>query len=219
MVMAAPVTDVHVLIPCKRFGEGKSRLAPALSLHARRSLCGELLRRTIAVARQIAPPGRLWLTTADEDAAAIARGSGIVVIPDIANDLNRALHFARDEIRTRSGAGLDALMVMPIDLPLAAPAALRPLVASDAAVAIAADRRKSGTNLLRLKGTAATGLDFAFGRDSLASHCAQAQRHGYSLTVSHDPRLAFDLDEIDDLAHLPVEFRYAIGVEIEVAAQ
>src|ERR1041384_2408121 len=56
----------NILIPCKRFSEGKTRLANLLSANERYELCAFLLKRTLNVARGLTAGDRIWLVTADE---------------------------------------------------------------------------------------------------------------------------------------------------------
>ena len=113
-----PCPHFEVLIPCKPLAEGKSRLAPVMSGQERHELCAAMLRQTITIVMQIVRPEHIWLTTSDELAAAIVRECGVTVIPESGSDLNRALELARRHIQTRTGADMQGLMVLPIDLPL-----------------------------------------------------------------------------------------------------
>ena len=183
----------NILIPCKPLSEGKSRLSQLLPARARYELCAELLRQTLELARLLAGPDRIFLVTADESAAAQARALGIAVVADSANGLNGALDLGRSRIQN----GADGLIVLPIDLPLADEAAIeKALGACD--VTLAADGRRSGTNLLALRGDAACHFPFSFGANSFARHREIARRAGYSLTEVDDPILAFDLDAPED---------------------
>ncbi|HVV60982.1 MAG TPA: 2-phospho-L-lactate guanylyltransferase [Pseudolabrys sp.] len=183
----------NVLIPCKPLSEGKSRLSQLLSVRARYELCTLLLRQTLQLARLIADPDRIFLVTADESAAAQARALGVAVIADSANELNAALELGRN----RTPHGADGLIVLPIDLPLADEVAIKnALGACD--VTLAADNRRSGTNLLALRGEAARHFPFSFGTNSFVRHRESARRAGYSLAEVDDPILAFDLDVPED---------------------
>jgi 2-phospho-L-lactate/phosphoenolpyruvate guanylyltransferase len=187
----------NILIPCKPLSEGKSRLSQLLPTRARYDLCASLLRQTLELARLLAGPDRIFLVTADEHAAAQARALGVAVIADSANELNGALELGRDHIQRHGQAGADTLIVLPIDLPLADEAAIEKAL-GPCDVTLAADSRRSGTNLLALRGEAARYFPFSFGAGSFVRHRAIARRAGYSLTEVDDPILAFDLDAPED---------------------
>jgi 2-phospho-L-lactate/phosphoenolpyruvate guanylyltransferase len=188
---------LHILIPCKALALGKSRLSPMLAASERAALCAELLRRTLDCALAIVPAERCHLVSADAAAAdlAMARRVGTLAEPPEAG-LNRALAAARDAL---CGDAAAALLVLPIDLPLASARALQALVAINGDVVAAPDRHGRGTNALYLAAAAAAAFTFRFGNGSLAAHRAEAEARGLSFRLFEDQALAFDLDEPEDL--------------------
>jgi len=199
---------LHLLIPCKPFAAGKSRLASALGDHERTALCARLLRQTLDCALALVPAAACRVVSADDDAAALAAGLDVAVIGDRGAGLNRALADARAVVRRACADA--ALLILPIDLPRASAAALRGLIAAPAQVVAAPDRRGLGTNALYLSPVAAGVVDFRFGEGSFAAHRAAAERAGFSFAAYADPDLAFDIDEPDDLA----EWRGAAAKEV-----
>jgi 2-phospho-L-lactate guanylyltransferase len=189
---------LHLLIPCKPFAAGKSRLAPVLGDDERAALCARLLRQTLDCALALVPAAACHLVSADGAAAALARAVGAGVIGDRGSGLNEALAEARAILRGASPEA--ALLILPIDLPRATAEALRGLMALPAAVVAAPDRRGVGTNALYLAPDAAGIVDFRFGSGSFAAHRAAAQSAGLSFAAYADPDLAFDIDDPDDLA-------------------
>jgi 2-phospho-L-lactate guanylyltransferase len=181
---------MKVLIPCKNLDRGKSRLASCLSPRSRRALCEFFLCRTLDVAGQAFAPSDIHVVTADPRVAAIAAEYGAGVIADGDADLNGALAYGRAKILAE--AGDCAALILPIDLPLATPAALGRIAA--APHAIVPDESREGTNLLRLAPAAFCTFWFAFGPESFAAHCAQAQTMGADLRIVKDPLLMFDVD-------------------------
>ena len=189
---------LHLLIPCKPFAAGKSRLAPVLSDRERAALCLRLLRQTLDCALALVPAAACHVVSADGAAAALARAAGAGIIGDRGGGLNEALAEARAVIL---GASADAaLLILPIDLPRASAASLRALSATPAAVVAAPDRQGIGTNALYLSPAAAGIVDFHFGGGSFAAHRAAAESAGLSFAAYADPDLAFDIDSPDDLA-------------------
>jgi 2-phospho-L-lactate/phosphoenolpyruvate guanylyltransferase len=188
---------LHILIPCKALALGKSRLSPMLSASERAALCAELLRRTLDCALAVVPAERCHLVSADAAAAelAMAQRVGTIAEPPEAG-LNGALAAARDALCADAAA---ALLVLPIDLPLASPRALQGLAAIGGDVVAAPDRHGRGTNALYLAAAAAAAFAFRFGSGSLAAHRAEAEARGLSFRLFADQALAFDLDEPEDL--------------------
>lgn len=188
--------DCDILVPCKPLGMGKSRLTAFLSGRERRELCVALLRRTLAAAKSLTNPDRVWLVTRDAEAAAHADEAGVSLALEHSPDLNDALEHGRRHVMGRCKRRIPELWVLPIDLPFADEAAIaRARGASD--VSIAGDHDGRGTNLLMLRGEAASNFEFHFGADSFARHCEAARRAGYSLAIIDEPALAFDIDEPD----------------------
>lgn len=182
---------IDVVIPCKRFASGKSRLAPLVPPACREALCRCLLERTLATARDITDAIAVVSADADVLALAEARGARAVIDPDAG--LNAALRHAND-----CKSPLRPLLVLPIDLPYATTDSLIRLCRSPTDVTIASDGMRSGTNVLKLAATARRDFPFAYGPHSFERHLAHAHQRGFSVTVTEDPRLSFDLDEPED---------------------
>jgi 2-phospho-L-lactate guanylyltransferase len=157
-----------------------------------------LLKQTLALAKLVASPERIFLITADMEAMAQASAHGVSVIADHANDLNGALSEGRERALLQSAlTNNEGLLILPIDLPLATKASLMK-AAGYCDVTLACDSRRSGTNLLALRGEAVRDFPFTFGNNSFIRHRDIAQRAGYSLSIVDDPVLAFDLDTAED---------------------
>lgn len=199
---------LHLLIPCKSFAAGKSRLAPVLGDRERAALCARLLRQTLDCALALVPAAACHVVSADGEAAALAAGAGVAAMGDRGAGLNQALADARAAIRVACADA--ALLILPIDLPRASAAVLRGLIAAPADVVAAPDRRGLGTNALYLSPAAADIVEFRFGDGSFAAHRAAAQRAGFGFAAYTDPDLAFDIDDPSDLA----EWRGAAASEV-----
>jgi 2-phospho-L-lactate guanylyltransferase len=181
----------YIVIPCKPFGSGKSRLAPALGLDARRRLAAYLLKQTLDLALEVAAPDRVHVVTSDASVCAVARSRGARTVGDSGGGLNEALSAACLELRRAP------LVILPIDLPLAKRDSILSALAAPADVVIVPDRHGSGTNLLRL-GAPVTPR-FAFGSDSARKHRRLYEAEGLSVAVMTFADLAFDLDTPDDI--------------------
>lgn len=186
---------VVVLIPCKRFDRGKSRLAGCLAPPLRAALCEFFLRRTLDVAIATAGRKSVRVVTGDRHAAAVAAAYRVGVIADGGAGLNGALRRGRAWILSE---GRDcAALILPIDLPLATPSALAAIIAAPNGAVIVPDQhdeRIAGTNILRLGPEALRSFAFCYGPQSYARHCAAARLTGTEVRRIDDPGLMFDVD-------------------------
>jgi len=185
----------QILIPCKPLHSGKTRLAGVLPEQERVALCASLLAQTITLAADIAPT---TVVTSDPAAADICRHHNAQVFAEPARaDLNTALAAAYRDFSPR-----DAVLVLPIDLPLLTSATILRVCADEDIMTIVPDRVQRGTNLLLLPRQLNRSFRFRYGIDSFGQHRAEAQRLGLSCRVCLFPDAAFDLDTPDDLAEL-----------------
>jgi 2-phospho-L-lactate/phosphoenolpyruvate guanylyltransferase len=188
------------VIPVKRFGAAKQRLASALGPGARQALAGAMLEDVLdAVARAHAVE-RVIVVTDEPVAAAAARAHGAEVIADPAHpghSLAAASGVARAIER-----GATAAALLPGDCPLLDPAELDPAIGriSTGRVAIVPDRHGTGTNALLLAPPDA--IDPSFGEGSCARHRRLARESGYEAALESLGSLALDIDTPDDLAAL-----------------
>jgi 2-phospho-L-lactate guanylyltransferase len=186
--------NFQILIPAKPLTKGKSRLAPVLSGARRAVICERFLRRTLALGTATAPT---TVVTADPRVAAIAGSAGAqALLEPVDCGLNGALDWARGQ----AGNNIDCLLVMPTDLPWLSLAGLRSLCTSRRQIAIIADRRGKGTNLLFLPREAIRDFRFAFGQDSAAAHRAEAARLGMPTETIRFAEAEFDIDLPEDYA-------------------
>ena len=203
------MTDQHptswprivAIVPVGRLENAKTRLGGTLDAEERLALVENLLRRTLDAT--IASPGlaETLVVSPDRVALGIAAGAGARTLRQRSGRLNAGLRSARDDA---VAGGADAIVVVPIDLPLISAAALAPLLAELAAVGptggprvvFIPDRHGRGTNALGL--VPPDVIDPAFGPDSLAKHVAAARAAGAAVVELGGP-LTLDLDTADDL--------------------
>ncbi len=184
--------NLITLIPCKNLDRGKSRLAGCLSARSRRALCEFFLCRTLDVATVAVGAENVRVVTGDPRVVALAAEYGVAAITDRDADLNEALAQGRD--RALAETGDRAGLILPIDLPLATPAALARVVAAPEAAVIVPDEGADGTNILRLAPVAFRQFRFTYGPRSYAAHRTQAIEVGLAVRSVHDPLLMFDVD-------------------------
>src|SRR5881392_3240876 len=114
----APGVRAVALIPVGELEGAKSRLGETLDAEERRDLAARMAHRTIEAA--VATPGidEVLVVTPDQTVREIALEAGARPLRQRSQGLNRGLREARDEALA---AGADAVLVLPIDLPLISP--------------------------------------------------------------------------------------------------
>lgn len=187
---------VFALVPVKDPARGKSRLAELLGAPERLALNRELAQRTFDCCAAVFGPERTVVVTAAEAIADEASTRRLVVVREGSpGDLNAALALAA---RHAIGQGAGALVVVPVDLVLLTPEALRGVlsVMEPPGCILVPDRHGSGTNLLGIR-PARADL-FRFGERSLDEHRRAAAEAGLEVRVHADAALALDLDTPED---------------------
>jgi 2-phospho-L-lactate guanylyltransferase len=189
---------VVAVVPVGTLDGAKSRLGETLDAEERRDLATRLLSRTLEAA--LATPGidEVLVVTPDDEVRQLAARAGARPIRQRSQGLNAGLRQARDEVLA---AGADALLVVPIDLPLISPEALQKVLAplDDPArplVVLVPDRHGRGTNALLVAPPDA--IEFGFGGDSRRAHAACAADAGARF-VELDGPLSLDVDTPADL--------------------
>jgi 2-phospho-L-lactate guanylyltransferase len=189
---------VVAVVPVGTLDGAKSRLGETLDAEERRDLATRLLARTLEAA--LATPGidEVLVVTPDDEVRQLAARAGARPIRQQSQGLNVGLRQARDEVLASGG---DALLVVPIDLPLISAEALKAVLAplDDRArplVVLVPDRHGRGTNALLVAPPDA--IEFGFGGDSRRAHAACAADAGARF-VELDGPLSLDIDTPDDL--------------------
>jgi 2-phospho-L-lactate guanylyltransferase len=189
---------VVVIVPVGTLDGAKSRLGETLDAEERRDLVTRMVRRTVEAAMSTPGVAETIVVTPDDEVRGLALGAGARPLRQRSQGLNRGLREAREEAMA---GGADAVVVLPIDLPMVSPdalaAVLAPLHDEDRPlVVIVPDRHGRGTNALLVAPPDA--IEFGFGGDSRAAHAACAVEAGARL-VELDGPLTLDLDTPDDL--------------------
>jgi 2-phospho-L-lactate/phosphoenolpyruvate guanylyltransferase len=193
--------SLWLIVPVKSLADGKSRLARALGPEERRELNERLLAHTLDVACVFPGVQRTLVVSRCADALLCAKGRGFPTLREAPpHGLNSALRQARTAAAER---GATTLLVAASDLPLLRADDLRELAAtgSNGGVVIATDRKGRGTNALYLPQY--HDFAFRFGEGSRLDHEGEAQRLGLPVSILQRERLAFDLDDPEDLQAWP----------------
>lgn len=194
-----PTNRIVAIIPIGTLENAKSRLGGTLDAEERRDLVDTMIYRTVRAA--LATPGiaETLVVSPDRDALEQATFLGARTMRQHGQGLNAGLREARDDA---IAGGADAVVILPIDLPLVSPDAIRQLIApldvvgERPLVVLAPDRHRRGTNGLLVAPPDA--IELAFGGDSRAAHQACARDAG-ARYVELDGPLGLDLDTPDDL--------------------
>jgi 2-phospho-L-lactate guanylyltransferase len=180
-----------VLVPIKAFRMAKRRLEHVLDEPERTDLVRAMAAHVLAAAS----PLPVCVACDDHGVADFAEEHGALVCWTPGLGLNGAVEAGVSSLAERGAA---YVTVVHGDLPTAS--GIGALEHFDG-VTIAPDRRRTGTNLLRVP--TESGFMMRFGRDSLRSHLAECEQRGLEVWILDRDDLAFDVDEPEDLARLP----------------
>lgn len=189
--------ELRIILPVKRFGEAKQRLAVAMTPAARANLAEEMFRHVFATASAFAGPAAIIVISNGPDVLDFARSQGGAALTEHSpTGLNSALQQAAGFARY---SGAAKLLIAASDLPLLSVADLAALAQQHCAVA--SDRHGNGTNALLWP--ASPLPDFCFGENSFARHLEAARAAGHEPHIIARPGLAHDIDLPADLMDQP----------------
>lgn len=190
------------VLPIKRFGAAKSRLAEAVPAAARADLAAAMLADVLAALGRCERLERVLVVSGEPRAAAAATAAGVELLDDPDDGGHSEAALLGVAAALADGAGCAALL--PGDCPLldaveldAALATLEP-----ATVGVIPDRHGSGTNGLLL--APPDVIAPSFGPGSRERHLGLARAAGVDGRVVAIPSLALDLDTAADLEALTV---------------
>lgn len=188
------------ILPVKRFGAAKSRLADVLPSPFRSTLAAAMLADVLDALGRSERLERVLVVSGEPLARKAAQTAGVEVVDD-ADDAGHSQAAALG-VRAARDAGAECVALLPGDCPLLradeldhAIGALRAPVAG-----VIPDRHGDGTNGLLLAPPDAIGP--SFGPGSRDRHLELARRSGAQPRVLEIPSLALDLDTGDDLREL-----------------
>jgi 2-phospho-L-lactate guanylyltransferase len=193
--------SVIAVVPIGTLDGAKSRLGETLDAEERRDLVTRLIGRTIDATTATPGIDETIVVTPDDEVRRMALDLGARPIRQHGQGLNQGLREGRSEVQA---AAADALLVLPIDLPLISSEALESLLGELAdprrpLAVLVPDRHGRGTNALLLSPPDA--IEFCFGGDSRAAHIECAHSRGVRLVETDGP-LTLDLDTPADLLAL-----------------
>jgi 2-phospho-L-lactate guanylyltransferase len=207
----------YAVIPVKPFASAKRRLAPILDRAERAHLARLMLEDVIGAVWAAGAVRDVYIVTAHDDAACVARSAGAEVIAEAgACGLAQAIATAQRKLASFASA----LMVIPSDIPHLPPATVADVHASlpERGMVVVPATCDGGTNLLAMRPVDL--IPPLFGPSSFDRHRQAGLRAGVSVVTHHCPMAGRDLDRPEDLlALLSVKTRsrardYLAGLDI-----
>jgi 2-phospho-L-lactate guanylyltransferase len=197
------VSGTWAIIPVKRFDRAKSRLGHALALGERRELAASLFERVLGACRAGVERGVLDHVLVATDSPDIARRAATPPTCSALLDARPSGSFAHVVDRALAHAhasGAARALVIMADLPHVSPSDVAELLAAltQRDLVLAPDRSRRGVGALGCALPAPMQAQLGQ-RDSFTRHLLLAQQRGLRVGIVHNPRLAADIDTLDDL--------------------
>jgi 2-phospho-L-lactate/phosphoenolpyruvate guanylyltransferase len=189
-----------VVVPVKPFAFAKRRLSSILSEGERALLARAMFTDLLTTLAGCARISGVVVVTREKAVAPIAARFGVVVLPEAEPGLSKAVLQGARYLREQN---VNALLMLPTDVPLARSAEIDQIVARHGwapAVTLVSDEAGYGTNAIAV--SPPDLLTFRFGRRSFEAHRAAAIAAGARVQVVRAPGLALDVDTPDDLRRL-----------------
>jgi len=197
------------ILPVKRFGAAKRRLAAGIDDSRREALVEAMLEDVLEAIGEARSIERTIVVSDEPRAAGAAAAAGAEVVADPAEPGHPRAALAG--IARAAQLGAERVVLLPGDCPLLEPRELDGLLTGvpDTYVAIVPDRHGTGTNALVLAPPDA--ISPAFGEGSCARHVTASREAGVPYGVEEVPSLALDLDTPADVIALTRELETRPG--------
>ena len=191
------------ILPVKRFGAAKSRLAAGIDRTRREALATAMLADVLEAISAARTVERTIVVTSEPRAAAAAAKAGAMVLADRADEGHSEAALAG--IAAAEAQGATCVVLLPIDCPLMDPHELDRLLTGvpERYVTVVPDRHGTGTNALVLSPPGA--IRPAFGEGSCQRHVAAARGSGAPYGIEELATLGLDIDTPADVVALARE--------------
>lgn len=195
--------NATAVLPVKRLGAAKQRLAAGIDGERRRQLAGAMVADVLEAIGEARGIDRLIVVSGDPVAQELANDAGAEVVPDPedAGHVEAALAgIARAEVE-----GAERVVLLAGDCPLLDPRELDRLLTGipERYVGIVPDRHGTGTNALLLSPPDA--ITPSFGEGSKDRHVEAARAAGIPFEIENLPSIELDLDTPADVIALTRE--------------
>ncbi|HTT94212.1 MAG TPA: 2-phospho-L-lactate guanylyltransferase [Solirubrobacterales bacterium] len=197
------------VVPVKRFGVAKSRLAPGVEETRRPELVAAMVGDVLEAIGRARLVERTIVVSQEPRATALAAAAGAELLGDFDDASHSAAALAG--IAAAVAAGARCVALLPGDCPLLDPRELDKMLTGvpDPYVAVIPDRHGTGTNALVLAPPDA--IEPSFGEGSRARHVAAARAAGIPYGVEELPSLGLDLDTPADIVALTMRVEMGGG--------
>lgn len=189
--------SVFAIVPVKKLDAAKSRLSPLLSDNERRQLCLKMLEdvlTAIKVTRRVH-----WVVVVSVDPVVLqaAKSFDVFSLMESQPGLNQAVSEA---INWCVQNGAKSTLILPADIPSVTSADLNWILSlgREATMIISPSRSGDGTNALLLN--LPSILPTLYGKHSYLRYIKEASRRAIRFHTIKSPRIALDIDTIEDLA-------------------
>ncbi|HKH64961.1 MAG TPA: 2-phospho-L-lactate guanylyltransferase [Solirubrobacterales bacterium] len=195
--------NATAVLPVKRLGAAKQRLAAGLDGERRRELAGAMVADVLEAIGKARGIDRLIVVTGDPVAQELAAEAGAEVVPD-PEDAGH-VEAAQAGIARAEVEGAERVVLLAGDCPLLDPRELDRLLTGvpERYVGIVPDRHGTGTNALLL--SPPNAIVPAFGEGSRDRHTESARAAGIPFGVESLPSIELDLDTPADVIALTRE--------------
>ncbi len=188
---------IFALVPVKALAKGKSRLSPVMNPAVRIRFNTFLMNRTFDLVSRFPGVSRSIVISDCDVVQAEARARDLKALKEDSNDLNAALASAT---RRAMSLGAEAVIVLPVDLPMASSTDLEHIAALDdgsgPCCMIVSDTHSSGTNLLYV--SPPRDDIYRFGPASRERHGLAALERNFKVIHVDNDALALDIDDPRD---------------------
>lgn len=197
------------VLPVKRFGAAKQRMAGAVTGGQRRDLAEAMVADVLEAIGQARAIEQTIVVSGDPIAQELAAGAGAEVVPD-PEDAGH-VEAALAGIARAEGDGAERVVLLAGDCPLLDPRELDRLLTGVPGnyVGVVPDRHGAGTNALLLSPPSA--IVPAFGEGSRDRHVEAARQAGVPFGIEELPSIELDLDTPADVIALTRELEKRPG--------
>jgi 2-phospho-L-lactate guanylyltransferase len=189
--------EVWAIVPAKRFGEAKARLAPVLTRSERAQLARAMLHDVMTVLSSVNEFAGILVVSGDPFVAELVRPFGARLVHDgLEAGVNNAVRQGLIALTADRMAGA---VIIPSDVPFVTPAEAQTVLAAMTGrrIVLTPALRDSGTNCLAMADPRA--IEPCFGEGSFIAHQEAARRAGIEYEVCRLDGLGHDIDCADDL--------------------
>jgi 2-phospho-L-lactate/phosphoenolpyruvate guanylyltransferase len=195
--------NATAVLPVKRLGAAKQRLAAGLDAERRRELAGAMVADVLEAIGGARTVDHIVVVSGDPVAQELAAGAGATVVPD-PEDVGH-VEAAQAGIARAEADGASRVVLLAGDCPLLDPRELDRLLTGvpERYVGIVPDRHNTGTNALLL--SPPNAIVPAFGEGSKLRHTEAARKAGTPFAIENLPSIELDLDTPADVIALTRE--------------